>query len=207
VTRPTEPTPAAEEQPPVDEGRRPPEAGTGTAAGVEDEPGDSSPASRSGEELEEPGRSAAAGSRPSVRRPATRDPIRATRPPRAGCGDDDGADRARRPDHGHHRPGHRDVVPLRRPGVDDIDVYEQHDGYEGLRKALEMEPADIIQLVKDSGLRGRGGAGFPTGMKWSFVAQDTGKPVYIVCNADEGEPGTFKDRPLMERDPHQLSRG
>jgi NADH-quinone oxidoreductase subunit F len=93
------------------------------------------------------------------------------------------------------------------PGVDDIDVYEQHDGYEGLRTALTMEPADIIQLVKDSGLRGRGGAGFPTGMKWSFVAQDTGKPVYIVCNADEGEPGTFKDRPLMERDPHQLIEG
>jgi NADH-quinone oxidoreductase subunit F len=93
------------------------------------------------------------------------------------------------------------------PGVADIDVYEQHDGYEGLRRALAMEPTEIIQLVKDSGLRGRGGAGFPTGMKWSFVAQDTGKPVYIVCNADEGEPGTFKDRPLMERDPHQLIEG
>jgi NADH-quinone oxidoreductase subunit F len=93
------------------------------------------------------------------------------------------------------------------PGVDDIDVYERHDGYEGLRTALAMEPADIVQLVKDSGLRGRGGAGFPTGMKWSFVAQDTGKPVYIVCNADEGEPGTFKDRPLMELDPHQLVEG
>jgi NADH-quinone oxidoreductase subunit F len=92
-------------------------------------------------------------------------------------------------------------------GVDDIEVYEQHDGYQGLRKALEMDPADIIQAVKDSGLRGRGGAGFPTGMKWSFVAQDTGKPIYIVCNADEGEPGTFKDRPLMETDPHQLIEG
>jgi hypothetical protein len=63
------------------------------------------------------------------------------------------------------------------------------------------------RAVKESGLRGRGGAGFPTGLKWSFVAQDTGKPVYIVCNADEGEPGTFKDRPLMERDPHQLVEG
>jgi NADH-quinone oxidoreductase subunit F len=93
------------------------------------------------------------------------------------------------------------------PGVDDIDVYEEHDGYEGLRIALQMEPTDIVQAVKDSGLRGRGGAGFPTGMKWSFVAQDTGKPVYIVCNADEGEPGTFKDRPLMELDPHQLVEG
>jgi NADH-quinone oxidoreductase subunit F len=92
-------------------------------------------------------------------------------------------------------------------GVHDIDVYEQHGGYEGLRIALEMDPADIIERVKESGLRGRGGAGFPTGMKWSFVAQDTGKPVYIVCNADEGEPGTFKDRPLMEQDPHQLVEG
>ncbi|MTV24389.1 NADH-quinone oxidoreductase subunit NuoF [Nitriliruptoraceae bacterium ZYF776] len=93
------------------------------------------------------------------------------------------------------------------PGVDDLEVYEQHGGYEGLRKALEMAPADIIQAVKDAGVRGRGGAGFPTGMKWSFVAQDTGKPIYIVCNADEGEPGTFKDRPLMEYDPHQLVEG
>ena len=92
-------------------------------------------------------------------------------------------------------------------GVDDIDVYEANGGYEGLRRALTMEPADIIQLVKDSGLRGRGGAGFPTGLKWSFVAQGTGKPVYVVCNADEGEPGTFKDRPLMERDPHALVEG
>jgi NADH-quinone oxidoreductase subunit F len=92
-------------------------------------------------------------------------------------------------------------------GVHDIDVYEQHGGYEGLRIALGMDPSDIIERVKESGLRGRGGAGFPTGMKWSFVAQDTGKPVYIVCNADEGEPGTFKDRPLMEQDPHQLVEG
>lgn len=92
-------------------------------------------------------------------------------------------------------------------GVHNIDVYEQHDGYAGLRIALDMEPSAIIDKVKDAGVRGRGGAGFPTGMKWSFVAQDTGKPVYIVCNADEGEPGTFKDRPLMEEDPHQLIEG
>ena len=92
-------------------------------------------------------------------------------------------------------------------GVHDLDVYLEHGGYEGLKVALEMEPAAIVQAVKDSGLRGRGGAGFPTGMKWSFVAQDTGKPVYVVCNADEGEPGTFKDRPLMETDPHQLVEG
>ena len=93
------------------------------------------------------------------------------------------------------------------PDVHEIDVYEQHDGYEGLRKALEMDPKDIIEVVKESGLRGRGGAGFPTGLKWSCVAQDTGKPIYVVCNADEGEPGTFKDRPLMELDPHQLVEG
>lgn len=89
----------------------------------------------------------------------------------------------------------------------DIDVYEQHGGYDGMRAALALEPADIIEQVKGSGLRGRGGAGFPTGLKWSFVAQNTGKPVYVVCNADEGEPGTFKDRPLMERDPHALVEG
>ena len=92
-------------------------------------------------------------------------------------------------------------------GADDIEVYEQHGGYEGLRVALELEPSEIIDRVKEAGVRGRGGAGFPTGMKWSFVAQGTGKPVYIVCNADEGEPGTFKDRPLMENDPHQLIEG
>jgi NADH-quinone oxidoreductase subunit F len=93
------------------------------------------------------------------------------------------------------------------PDAGDIDVYEQHGGYEGLRRALDMAPADIIETVKQAGVRGRGGAGFPTGMKWSFVAQDTGKPIYIVCNADEGEPGTFKDREVMERDPHQLVEG
>ncbi len=91
--------------------------------------------------------------------------------------------------------------------VHDIDVYEQHDGYEGARIALDMEPSAIVETVKESGLRGRGGAGFPAGLKWSFVAQGTGKPVYVVCNADEGEPGTFKDRLLMESDPHQLIEG
>ncbi|MBW3659594.1 MAG: NADH-quinone oxidoreductase subunit NuoF [Actinobacteria bacterium] len=97
-----------------------------------------------------------------------------------------------------------------RYGVEDVhtlDVYLEHGGYEGARAALDMTAEDIIQLVKDSGLRGRGGAGFPTGLKWSFVARDTGKPVYVVCNADEGEPGTFKDREYMERDPHALVEG
>jgi len=85
--------------------------------------------------------------------------------------------------------------------------YERTGGYAAARKALGAAPGELIQLVKDSGLRGRGGAGFPTGQKWSFIPQDTGKPIYLVVNADEGEPGTFKDRELMERDPHQLIDG
>lgn len=80
-------------------------------------------------------------------------------------------------------------------------------GYEGLRKALTMKPNEIIEQVKASGLRGRGGAGFPTGMKWQFVLKDTPKPKYICCNADESEPGTFKDHVLMERNPHLLIEG
>ena len=80
-------------------------------------------------------------------------------------------------------------------------------GYEGLRKALTQQPNDIIEQVKASGLRGRGGAGFPTGMKWQFVLKDTPKPKYICCNADESEPGTFKDHVLMERNPHLLFEG
>ncbi len=89
-----------------------------------------------------------------------------------------------------------------------IDVYLQHGGYQALEKALkEMTPASIIDEVKKSNLRGRGGAGFPTGMKWSFVPKDNPKPKYVICNADESEPGTCKDRPLMEMDPHQLIEG
>jgi NADH-quinone oxidoreductase subunit F len=88
-----------------------------------------------------------------------------------------------------------------------LEGYLRTDGYTGLRKALDIAPADLIEMVKDSGLRGRGGAGFPTGVKWSFVPQDTGKPIYLVVNADESEPGTFKDRELMERDPFQLLEG
>jgi NADH-quinone oxidoreductase subunit F len=80
-------------------------------------------------------------------------------------------------------------------------------GYEGLRRALTLQPNDIIEQVKASGLRGRGGAGFPTGMKWQFVLKDTPKPKYICCNADESEPGTFKDHVLMERNPHLLIEG
>jgi NADH-quinone oxidoreductase subunit F len=89
-----------------------------------------------------------------------------------------------------------------------MDFYTKHQrGYEGFRKALTLKPNDIIEQVKASGLRGRGGAGFPTGMKWQFVLKDTPKPKYICCNADESEPGTFKDHVLMERNPHLLIEG
>jgi NADH-quinone oxidoreductase subunit F len=85
--------------------------------------------------------------------------------------------------------------------------YEKEGGYQGLSKALTMKPEDIVKEVKDSELRGRGGAGFPCGMKWSFLAKNTGKPTYLICNADESEPGTFKDRQLIHYDPHQLIEG
>ncbi|MGH2764688.1 MAG: NADH-quinone oxidoreductase subunit NuoF [Actinomycetota bacterium] len=94
-----------------------------------------------------------------------------------------------------------------REGADRIDGYLKTGGYEALKTALGMSPQDVIEAVKSSGLRGRGGAGFPTGMKWDFIPKDTEKPVYVVCNADEGEPGTFKDRELLERDPQQLLEG
>src|ERR1700747_3545803 len=99
----------------------------------------------------------------------------------------------------------------RRWGMKDshkIDVYLMQGGYQALEKALkEMTPETIIDEVKKSNLRGRGGAGFPTGMKWSFVPKDSPKPKYVICNADESEPGTCKDRPLMEMDPHQMIEG
>lgn len=88
-----------------------------------------------------------------------------------------------------------------------LKVYRDMGGYTSLKKALGMTPAEIIETVKTSALRGRGGAGFPTGMKWSFVPKDSPKPKYVVCNADESEPGTFKDRYLLERDPHALIEG
>ncbi|GAA3524341.1 NADH-quinone oxidoreductase subunit NuoF [Aeromicrobium panaciterrae] len=87
------------------------------------------------------------------------------------------------------------------------EAYEATGGYDALRKALTMAPDDLITLVKDSGLRGRGGAGFPTGMKWSFIPQDNPKPKYLVVNADESEPGTCKDIPLMMASPHVLIEG
>lgn len=86
--------------------------------------------------------------------------------------------------------------------------YERAGGYQALRKALgKIAPADITEMVKKSGLRGRGGAGFPTGVKWGFLPKDYQGPKYLCCNADESEPGTFKDRQLMERDPHQMLEG
>jgi len=86
-------------------------------------------------------------------------------------------------------------------------VYERHDGYAGLKEALKKSPDQVTQLVKDSELRGRGGAGFPTGMKWGFIPQGGDKPVYLVVNADESEPGTCKDIPLMMANPHELVEG
>src|SRR6266508_5257663 len=88
-----------------------------------------------------------------------------------------------------------------------ITRYVQTGGYKGLRKALTMAPQEVIEEVKASGLRGRGGAGFPTGVKWSFVPQDTGKPTYVVANFDESEPGTFNNREIVEREPHRFLEG
>jgi NADH-quinone oxidoreductase subunit F len=93
------------------------------------------------------------------------------------------------------------------PSVIGVEGYVAAGGYAGLRAALAMAPADIVELVKASGLRGRGGAGFPTGMKWGFVPMDTGKPTYVVVNFDESEPGTCNNRELVERDPHRLLEG
>ncbi|MEY3412758.1 MAG: oxidoreductase (quinone) subunit, partial [Bacteroidota bacterium] len=94
------------------------------------------------------------------------------------------------------------------PGIETIDVYRQNGGYASVEKALKtMSPDDVTEEVKKSGLRGRGGAGFPTGMKWSFVDKKSEKPRYLVCNADESEPGTFKDRYLMQKNPHALVEG
>src|SRR4051812_39154008 len=101
----------------------------------------------------------------------------------------------------------------------DMECYVRHGGYEALKKALALQPKDlpdgkkmtgpeqIRDEVKAAGLRGRGGAGFSTGLKWSFVDRKSGKPIYLICNADESEPGTFKDRQIMHKDPHQLIEG
>src|SRR5687767_11903532 len=109
--------------------------------------------------------------------------------------------------HGRH------LSPMILSGLDgnnwNLKGYEARGGYQALRKVLgdKLTPDAVIAEVKKSALRGRGGAGFPTGMKWGFVPKDSPKPKYVVCNADESEPGTFKDRYLMERDPHMLIEG
>lgn len=94
------------------------------------------------------------------------------------------------------------------PKQHEIDTYVAHGGYRAWKKALTgMKPEEVIDEVKKSGLRGRGGAGFPTGLKWGFIPKDSPKPRYLCCNADESEPGTCKDRVLMERDPHAVIEG
>ena len=95
----------------------------------------------------------------------------------------------------------RDIADLNK-----LDVYVKNGGYEGLKKALSMKPAEVIDVVKASGLRGRGGAGFPTGLKWSFIPQREPKK-YVTVNCDESETGTFKDREIIETNPHQLIEG
>src|SRR5438876_12174414 len=101
----------------------------------------------------------------------------------------------------------------------DIELYLRHDGYEALKKALALPPKtlpdgktltgpeQLREEVRMSGLRGRGGAGFSCGLKWSFVDRKSGKPIYLICNADESEPGTLKDRQIIHKDPHQLLDG
>lgn len=99
-------------------------------------------------------------------------------------------------------------IDTTRPGPPcSYDRYVKGGGYEGARAALRMTPLEVQQVVKDSGLRGRGGAGFPTGLKWSFVPMDFKGQKYLICNCDEMEPGTFKDRALIYNDPHQLIEG
>ncbi|MFH1262354.1 MAG: NADH-quinone oxidoreductase subunit NuoF [Pseudomonadota bacterium] len=88
-----------------------------------------------------------------------------------------------------------------------LENFEKDGGYSGLREALRMDSAEVVRVVKESGLRGRGGAGFPTGQKWSFIPKQSGKTVYLCVNADEGEPGTFKDREILRWDPHLLIEG
>lgn len=99
------------------------------------------------------------------------------------------------------------MANIDKPGQINIDAYEKNGGYQAIRKAIpHIAPAALVEMVKQSGLRGRGGAGFATGMKWGFVPKDI-NPKYLVCNCDESEPGTFKDRLLIEKDPHQLIEG
>ena len=105
-----------------------------------------------------------------------------------------------------HPPHEKETVVLSQyfgdEGSRSYQGWVERGGYQALKAALAMEPDAVTDVVKASGLRGRGGAGFPTGLKWSFMPKDSGKNHYLVCNADESEPGTFKDRHLMEHVPH-----
>src|SRR5450759_5393282 len=92
-------------------------------------------------------------------------------------------------------------------GATNLDRYLELDGYKAVQKAISMEPDSVITEVKASNLRGRGGAGFPTGLKWSFVPKQSAKPKYVLCNGDESEPGTCKDRLIFEHDPHAVIEG
>jgi NADH-quinone oxidoreductase subunit F len=94
-----------------------------------------------------------------------------------------------------------------KPDSHTIDSYISRGGYTALAKALKLDRDEIIEVVKKAGLRGRGGAGFPTGVKWGFIPKDSKKPIYLCCNADESEPGSFKDREIIENDPHQMLEG
>ncbi|MBR5879440.1 MAG: NADH-quinone oxidoreductase subunit F, partial [Akkermansia sp.] len=108
----------------------------------------------------------------------------------------------------HPRETRRIFRNIDRKGYDpSIKCFIKDGGYETLKKAMEMEPAAVTEEVKKSGLRGRGGAGFPTGVKWTFIPKGNTKPLYVVCNCDESEPGTFKDRFVVHQDPHQLIEG
>jgi NADH-quinone oxidoreductase subunit F len=110
-----------------------------------------------------------------------------------------------------HEPHERETLVLSKHFGDreaiTLDGWRKRGGYRALRQALDMEPGAIVEIVKASGLRGRGGAGFPTGVKWSFMKPGDGKPHYLCCNADESEPGTFKDREIMRWTPHALIEG
>src|SRR5579859_3871293 len=111
----------------------------------------------------------------------------------------------------YHEPSPLEVKVVTKrfglPNSASLDTYLAPDGFKAFCKEMEMSPEQIIEEVKASALRGRGGAGFPTGLKWSFVPRSSPKPKYIVINADESEPGTCKDRLLMEYDPHQMIEG
>ncbi|MCC7196151.1 MAG: NADH-quinone oxidoreductase subunit NuoF [Gemmatimonadaceae bacterium] len=110
-----------------------------------------------------------------------------------------------------HKPHPRETPVISKhfgdPEARSLAGWKARGGYRALEQALAMPPAAVIDVVKNSGLRGRGGAGFPTGLKWSFMKQDDGKPHYLCCNADESEPGTFKDREIMRWTPHALVEG